>query len=130
MTERPVRIGIIGCGSVLEQYVAEAARLRGRVEIVTACGRPRQRQAAEGFGIPRFTTSSEEVIDSAGVDLVLILTSPRSHGPLARAALEAGKHVLVEKPMASTLDEARDLVALAAKSKGLLLPAPFTVLSP
>jgi predicted dehydrogenase len=130
MTGNPVRIGVIGCGSVLEQYLAEAARLRARAEIVLACGRAHQRQAAEGFGIPRFTTACEEVIGSPGVDLVLILTSPRSHGQLARAALEAGKHVLVEKPMAATLDEARDLVALAAKSRGLLLCAPFTALSP
>jgi predicted dehydrogenase len=130
VSERAVRIGVIGCGSVLEQYVAEAARLRGRAEIVIACGRPHQRTAVAAFGIPRFTTDSEEVLGSREVELVLVLTSPRSHGPLARAALEAGKHVLVEKPMAATLEEARELVALAEKSPGLLLPAPFTVLSP
>jgi len=128
--EDPLRIGVIGCGSVLEQYAAEAARLRGLAEIVLACGRPRQREAAEALGIRRFTTEAEEVVSSADVDIVVILTSPPSHGPLARAALEAGKHVLVEKPMAATLGEARDLVALAAKSRGLLLPAPFTILSP
>jgi predicted dehydrogenase len=130
MNERPVRIGIIGCGSVLEQYLAEAGRLRAQAEVVLACGRPHQRQAAAGFGIPRFTTDSGELIGSPEVDLVVILTPPRSHGSLARAALEAGKHVLVEKPLAASLEEARDLVALSEKSRGLLLCAPFTVLSP
>src|SRR5262245_19102538 len=113
MAGRTLRIGIIGCGSVLEPYAAEIGRRRGRAEVVMACGRDHQREAAERFGVGRFITSAEEVIGSPEVDIVLVLTSPRSHGPLARAALEAGKHVVVEKPMAATLDEARALVALA-----------------
>src|SRR5262249_19873756 len=52
------------------------------------------------------------------------------HGPITRMALEAGKHVLVEKPMAVMLDEAADLVALARQSSGYLLPAPHVILSP
>jgi predicted dehydrogenase len=54
----------------------------------------------------------------------------REHGPIARAALEAGKHVLVEKPMAVTLAEAAQLVELAKSSPRYLLPAPHVILSP
>jgi predicted dehydrogenase len=64
------------------------------------------------------------------VDLVLVLTPAQTHAPIARAALEAGKHVLVEKPMATTLNEAAGLVALARRSPGHLLCAPFVLLSP
>lgn len=130
MRNGPVRIGIIGCGSVLEQYLAQVFRLRGAAEVALACGRPRQREAAEALGIPRFTAAAEEVIADRTVELVVILTSPASHGPLAKAALGAGKHVLVEKPMAATLEEAAELVALSARSRGLLFCAPFTLLSP
>lgn len=132
MTITPVRIGVVGCGSVLDQYLALVERLRNRrrAEVVLACGRPHQRAAAEGLGISRYTTDFAEVVRAPDVDLVLILTSPRDHARIARAALEAGKHVLVEKPMATTLAEAAELVALAKRSTGHLLCAPFTLLSP
>ena len=129
----PVRIGIIGCGNVLGAYRAaiDPLRLRGLAEVVAACGRPAQRESALAeLGIERFTTDHRELIASPDVDLVLILTSMRAHGRLVREALEAGKHVLVEKPLATDLAEAADLVALARRSRGLLACAPFTVLSP
>ena len=65
----------------------------------------------------------------ADVDVVLILTGMQSHGPLTRDALNAGKHVLVEKPMSMDLAEAADLVALARVSKGQLVCAPHVTLS-
>jgi predicted dehydrogenase len=54
----------------------------------------------------------------------------KEHGPITRAALEAGKHVLVEKPMAVSLEEARELVELAKRSPGYLVCAPYVILSP
>jgi predicted dehydrogenase len=65
----------------------------------------------------------------ADVDLVLVLTSMPAHGAVTRAALQAGKHVLVEKPMAVTLEAAAELMVLAEKGPGILLPAPHVVLS-
>jgi len=130
---RPVRIGIIGCGIVLSAYRAaiDKLRARGAVEVMAACGRESQRtSAAAELGAHRFTTVAEEIIAAPDVDLVLILTSISSHAPLARAALEAGKHVLVEKPLAVTLEDADALVHLAQRSPGHLVCAPFTVLSP
>jgi predicted dehydrogenase len=61
---------------------------------------------------------------------VLVLTSMNEHGPLARTALAAGKHVLVEKPMATSLDEAAALIQLAAEAPGHLICAPHILLSP
>ena len=69
------------------------------------------------------------VVGSDQVDLVLVLTSMPMHGPITRAALEAGKHVLVEKPMAVTLPEAREILELARHSPGYLLCAPHVILS-
>ena len=82
------------------------------------------------YGYQRFTPDFEEVVDAADVDVVLITTSMLEHGMITRAALEAGKHVLVEKPMSTNLEEAAALVELAKKSPGHLVPAPHVVLSP
>jgi predicted dehydrogenase len=81
-------------------------------------------------GVPRFTPNADDVITSSEVDLVLILTSMTEHARLAKAALEVGKHVLVEKPLATSLEDASALIELAKRSRGHLVCAPFTILSP
>ena len=129
----PLRLGIIGCGNVLSAYRTPIEKLRAReaVTVSLACGREAQRAAACAvLGTTRFTTTAEDVITSPDVDLVIILTSMPEHARLASAALRAGKHVLVEKPLATTLDDAKALVALARSSPGHLVCAPFTILSP
>src|SRR5262249_41814720 len=95
-----------------------------------ACGRQQQRALLCDLGVHRFTTDHRELVTAPDVDLVLILTPPASHAPIARAALGAGKHVLTEKPFAVSLDEAAELVELARRSEGYLVCAPFTILSP
>jgi len=128
-----IRLGVIGCGNVLSAYRMAIDKLRanGRGEPVIACGRESQRATAcAGLGIARFTTDAKEVIASPDVDLVLILTSMPEHARLACAALLAGKHVLMEKPLATSLEDASALVKLARRSRGHLVCAPFTTLSP
>ena len=132
---RPVRIGIVGCGSVMSwsyMPLVEKLRWRGLVEVVVACDVVEAKRAfvREQFGISDFTTDYRQVVQREDVDLVLVLTAMPAHGQVARAALEAGKHVLVEKPMAVTLDEAARLVEMAKSSTGYLLPAPHVLLSP
>ena len=135
MESQLIRVGIIGCGSVMQgAYMAHLERLRGRglVEIVAAAdhNESRRRLVEDRFRIGRFSTHAADVIDADDVDLVLVLTSIPAHAELAAAALENGKHVLVEKPMATRLDEAARLVELAARGPGLLVCAPHVVLSP
>lgn len=117
---------------MLEAYLPQCEKLqaRGLAEVIVACGREGQRDRALALGVPQFTARSEDVINSAEVDLVVVLTSMPQHAPVARAALEAGKHVLLEKPIATTIEEARELVALARTQKRHLVCAPFTILSP
>lgn len=129
----PLRLGVIGCGNVLGAYqpAIEALSRRGKVAWAAACGRETQRRfVVEELRVPHFTSDFRELVRSREVDLVLVLTPMKEHGQMARAALEAGKHVLVEKPLATTLEEAARLVELARQNPGLLLPAPFTLLSP
>src|SRR5687768_4013262 len=111
-SDKPLRLGVIGCGNVLSAYrtVIDKLRARGDAEVTLACGREGQRQTAcGGLHTLHFTTEAQEVIDAPDVDIVLILTSMSEHARLARAALAAGKHVLVEKPLATSLEDAKDL---------------------
>ncbi|MDQ2998625.1 MAG: Gfo/Idh/MocA family oxidoreductase [Chloroflexota bacterium] len=129
-----IRIGIIGCGSVMEAYMGTIERLayRKQAQVVAACDLREQRRAImrTTYGVQRVTDRYQEIVEAPDIDLVLILTSMNEHGPITRAALAAGKHVLVEKPMSTSLEEAAELVALARTSKGLLLCAPHVLLSP
>ncbi len=130
---KTVRCGVIGLGSVSQKYVPHIRRLNLEgtpCEIIIGCDlRPGQAERARNWGIPNFTTDYREVLAHPDVDVVLILTSMQSHGQLTREALNAGKHVLVEKPMSMDLAEAAELVALAKVSKGHLVCAPHVTLS-
>jgi predicted dehydrogenase len=128
-----VRIGIAGCGNVLGAYMSVAAKLKGQgfAEVIALCGGEKHRQRLlNEFGVPNFETEYSALLARLDVDLVVILTPMPQHGAMAKAALEAGKHVLIEKPMAVDLTEAANLVALAKRRGKHLVCAPFTTLSP
>jgi len=134
-SREPVRIGVVGCGNVLKvgyMPLIERLRARGLAELVMACDLRAELRAAvmESCGVAQFTVDYQELVESPAVELVLVLTSMPLHAPVSRAALQAGKHVLVEKPLANTLEEGLEMVELARRSPGYLLPAPHVVLSP
>lgn len=130
-----IGVAVIGLGNVFEgPYRTELAPLvrAGRVRVVAVCDPDAAKRA---FAVEQFpgalaTEDPEAAIDHPDVDIVLVLTSMPAHGPLAERALRAGRHVLVEKPMAVDLETAGRLVELAAASPGHLVPAPHVVLSP
>lgn len=128
-------IGVLGCGSVFAgPYAAMIDRLasHGRVHVAAVYDVDERKRegAARRYAVDPSLAGPEGVIGHDDVDVVLVLTSMNEHGALTRAGLEAGKHVLVEKPLATSLDEGEELVALAAQSPGLLVCAPHVVLSP
>lgn len=130
-----VRLGVVGCGSVFwTPYMSVIERLRGqgRVEVTAVydVDRGKREAAAERLGLPSDLPSDTAVVEHPDVDAVLVLTSMPEHARLTEAALRAGKHVLVEKPMATTLQDAEALLALAAESPGTLVCAPHILLSP
>jgi predicted dehydrogenase len=81
-------------------------------------------------GVPLVSDDPDAVFGHRDVDAVLVLTSMNAHGLLTERALCAGKHVLVEKPMATDFAHAQSLVALARASRLTLMPAPHVTLSP
>ena len=128
----PVRVGLIGAGSAsraylrtLDSMVVTGAAVEGPV-----CDHRSQTRAELVGRRPATQTvaTPEEVF--AEVDLVVITTAPDSHADLTRRALESGRHVMVEKPLAADPDVARGLVKLARERELLLVVAPFVQLSP
>lgn len=128
----PVRIAIAGCGNVLGAYlpVIEQLRRQGLAELVALCGREKHRERTGELGVPSFYVDYDEMLRREDVNVVVVLTPMLAHAAMAGAALRAGKHVLIEKPLATNLEEGRELVALARGSGRYLVCAPFTILSP
>ncbi len=129
-----MRLGLLGLGSVSSgPYAQLIARLatEGRVEVTAAydVDPDKRKAAAERFGTDPSVESPQDVIDNDNVDAVLVLTSMNEHGPLALAGLAAGKHVLVEKPMATSLSQAAELIEASREAPGVLVCAPHIVLS-
>jgi predicted dehydrogenase len=128
----PVGVGLIGAGSVVWAYLQMLDRLipRGLAQEGPICARPEARERLLTRR-PRaqIVADPKEVVES-DVDVVAVLTSAKSHAQLARLALERGKHVLVEKPLASSRSEGATLAALARERNLHLIAAPFVHLAP
>ena len=122
------KIGIIGCGNISNAYF-NAAKQFSILE-VAACADidiERARAKAAEHGIMRALTP-EQLLADPDVEIVINLTIPKAHYAVCRAALEAGKHVHVEKPLAITREEGDDLVRIAAEKNLRLGAAPDTFL--
>ncbi|MFM8618467.1 MAG: Gfo/Idh/MocA family protein [Opitutaceae bacterium] len=101
---------VIGCGGIGERHVRCLLRT-GRAR-VTACDADagRRERIAATYGVPA-TGDAAEAIAANGTDAVVICTPAHTHVPLARAALAAGRHVLIEKPLSTSLDAVAELIA-------------------
>ena len=118
MKSNSLRIGIIGCGEVCHKHLRAIQELRvSRVTAVADLEEPRARQVAARYGIPRVFASASELIASREVDVVAVLTPPGAHRETAVRAMETGLPVLVEKPVALTMDDAEALMGVAGESR-------------
>jgi predicted dehydrogenase len=110
----------------------ERLEAQGRVHVAAVYDSDpdKRHAAARRLGLSPDVPGEEAVWEDADVDVVLVLTSMRDHARLTRAALEAGRHVLVEKPVATTLEDADEVLAAAAAAPGHLVCAPHVLLSP
>ena len=120
MSIKKAKVGVVGCGNISGIYFKNGKWLES-IEIV-ACADlvpERARAKAAEFGIPRACTV-EELLADPEIEIVLNLTIPIAHAEVALAALEAGKCVYNEKPLAITRADGRKMLDLA-KSKGLLV---------
>lgn len=114
-----IRVGIIGCGGIATKVHIPALMEQPDVQIVAVCDvdRSRSKATAEKFGIPNVFPGYEELTAMSDLDAVDICTPNDSHMAPTIAALEAGRHVLVEKPIGRNAVEAQAMVD-AAKISG------------
>jgi predicted dehydrogenase len=110
-----LRIGLIGCGEVCElKHLPALREMPGpRVTAVADVDEVRARRVASRYGIEHVFPDAQSLIQSGVADVIGVLVPPAAHLQVATMAIEAGRHVLVEKPVALTLDHANRLVALA-----------------
>ena len=123
-TKAPLRVAIAGAGMVARLHLDAARRAGARVVGVCASTPERGRQAAERFGLDRAFASAEDLATDAEVDVVHVCTPNASHHRLTELALRSGKHVVCEKPLATTSADADELVK-AAQDSGLITAVPF-----
>lgn len=123
-----IKVGVIGCGAISGAYFKRLPQF-GILE-VAACADldpERARAKAQEFQVPVACTV-EALLSDPGIRIVVNLTTPQAHYPVAKAALQAGKNVYGEKPLTVGRDEGRELLDLAA-AKGLRVgSAPDTFL--
>ncbi|MBI2298086.1 MAG: Gfo/Idh/MocA family oxidoreductase [Armatimonadetes bacterium] len=123
-----VRVGVVGCGAISGAYLSMAPNLP--ILDIVACAdldHDKAKARAAEFGVPR-VCSVDELLADESIEVVLNLTVPKAHAPVALAALEAGKHTFAEKPLAVSREEGRRVFDLA-RAKGLRMGcAPDTFL--
>jgi predicted dehydrogenase len=117
-----MRIGVIGYGYWGPNLVRNFTEVPG-VELACCVDQRPERRAlvARRYPLARVSASAEDVLDDSSIDAVVIATAVSTHHCFARQALLRGKHVLVEKPMTRTVEEAEELIALADKQRLVLM---------
>src|SRR5688500_1295847 len=115
LTKQTIGVGVAGTGFIGPAHVEGLRRNGIRVlGLMGSTGEKAEQKAAE-LGIPRAYSSLEEMLSDPEVDVVHLATPNHLHHPHAKAALLAGKHVVCEKPLATTSTESAELVRLAAE---------------
>ena len=129
--ENPIGVAVVGYGYWGPNLVRNVIE-RPEFSLTAVCERDAAQAAnftARVPGVPVLGDLAAVLLDPA-VDAVVVATPPRTHFPLVKQALEAGKHVLVEKPLATTVRDAAELVELAEQKDLLLMPGHTFVYSP
>ena len=128
---KKIRIGIIGCGSVSGVYLPHLTECP-YAEVVSTCDIifDRAKKRAEEFKVPNSYPHIDQMLAGAPFDLLVNTTDMQEHGRLNKIALEAGKNVWSEKPLANSYLEGRALLDLAKMKKLRIWGAPVVVNSP
>lgn len=117
---KPLRVLLIGCGLIARsKHLPALAAQRRRVDLRAVCDTQENlaRKAASEFGVPEVFTSVSEALGRIRPELVVLCTPPQTHRDLAVQALQAGAHLLLEKPMALTPEDCKPILAAAEQNQ-------------
>ena len=108
-----VGVGLVGCGNISDIYFQNAKKF-SNIEIVACCDvfEERMRSKAKAYKIPQ-TGTLKDILDNPNIEIILNLTPPQSHAEITLAALNAGKYVYSEKPLAVEFEDGKKIVELA-----------------
>jgi len=120
-----VRLAILGCGFMGQKVHLPNFMKLENCEIVALCETREKlgRAVANKYGIPKYYKSHEDLADAKDVDAVVVITNDHLHAPIAIDLLKAGKHVFIEKPMATNIQDAREMIEVAEKVNKKLMVA-------
>ncbi|MGN8245184.1 Gfo/Idh/MocA family protein [Cellulomonas soli] len=126
-TAPSLRWGVVGAGHIAQEWVPAVQRhTEQRVVAVAARTAGRAEQFAARFGIETAVESAQQLLDLPQVDAVYVATPDSEHVPIGLMAVAAGKHVLVEKPVAPSAAQAQELFTAAARAGVLAMEAMWT----
>ena len=112
-----LKVAVVGVGFIGSEHI-EAIRRTNLAEVAVIVGHNPEgtKKKAEQLNIPDYSVDFDAMLSDPSIDVVHICTPNKLHFPMAKKALEAGKHVVCEKPMTMTAAEAEELVAVARKN--------------
>lgn len=130
MQDRKVKVGIIGCGNISGTYIESLQGLFDNTEVcaVSDIFYESAREKAEKYHIPHVCRTMEELLAMEEIGIVVVLVNPVHHYEVVKKCLLAGKHTYVEKPLALTGKEGRELLDIAGQKKRMLCAAPDSIL--
>lgn len=122
-----IKAGVVGIGFIGAVHV-EALRRLGNVDVIAIAhsNEEKAKAKAEELGIDAYYNDYDDMVNNPNIDCIHICTPNYLHYEMAKKALEAGKHVVCEKPLTTSVDEARELVELA-REKGLVNAINFNL---
>jgi predicted dehydrogenase len=120
-----LRVALVGAGNIASHHLPAYAQFADQVELVAVCDLDETlaRKRAHEAGVERFYSDVDALLRGVACDALDVCVTPDQHASIALAAIEAGRHVLVEKPFALTLADCRELVAAADRSGVTLMVA-------
>ncbi|GCL70235.1 gfo/Idh/MocA family oxidoreductase [Paenibacillus naphthalenovorans] len=121
-TNDKIQIGIIGAGGIGNVHLQEFGKVsEAQIVAVTDAYQPMAVERAKQYNIPKIYNTYQELLQDSSIDAVIIAVPNESHAPIAIDALQAGKHVLLEKPMAINAASAKEIMKTYLKSGKVLM---------
>lgn len=120
---KKIHAGLIGCGWISERHVLGYLANSDLVDVVAVCDTEKNRanEIAKRLGVKNIYEDYRQILDNADIDFVDITLPPYLHPEVTIAAAEAGKHILVEKPMAITVAECENMLKATKKARVKLM---------